>query len=60
MPKNNTYNNSYYTTISILVGLLLLLYAYQIHRYGGLRGYLDHRLEQKKQRYDAIYNLVNG
>ena len=56
--KKNTYNN-YYTSILYLVIILLILYGYQIYKYG-LRGYLDQRLARKQQRYDALYDIIQG
>jgi len=41
----------------IIIGLSLIIY--QIHKYG-LKGYLDHRLERKRQRYDIFYNTVQN
>lgn len=39
----------------ITIGFVLIIY--QIHKYG-LRGYLDRKLERKKQRYDIFYDTV--
>ena len=41
----------------IIIGLSFIIY--QIHKYG-LRGYLDHRLERKKRKYDMFYNTIQS
>jgi hypothetical protein len=45
--------NIYLLIITIGLGLII----YQIYKYG-LRGYLDRKLDRRKQRYDMFYDTI--